>query len=105
MRIEKKREGTKETVNLWGRLDTVTTPELTTALEGTLDGVSELVLELSGLEYVSSAGLRLILALHKQMNARNGRLVVRNITPGVRDVLEMTGFTDFLALEDAPGEA
>jgi anti-anti-sigma factor len=105
MRIEEKREGSKATVSLEGRLDTVTTPEVTAALEGTLDGVSELILELSGLEYVSSAGLRLILTLHKQMNAKNGRLVVRNSTPGVRDVLEMTGFTDFLALENVPGEA
>lgn len=99
MHIEKKREGAVMTATLHGRLDTVTTPEVQAALEGGLDGVTTLVLELSGLEYVSSAGLRLILTLHKKMAEAPGRLVLRNVAAGVMDVFDMTGFTDFLVIE------
>lgn len=99
MLIDKKREGTTGTVMLEGRLDTVTTPELQTALEGDFDGVSELVFELSRLEYVSSAGLRLLLSVHKKMTGQGGRFVLRNVTASVMDVFEMTGFADILVIE------
>lgn len=103
MQINKKRDGTIETFLLEGRLDTVTTPELQAVMEGGFDGLTELVFELSRLEYVSSAGLRLILNVHKKMAGQGGRLVLRNVAPGVMDVFEMTGFADFLNIEKPDG--
>lgn len=86
------------TVALEGRLDTVTSPELDRTLESVLEGVEELVLELADLEYVSSAGLRVILKLQKHM-AKQGTLKVRHVNPTVMEVLEITGFADILTLE------
>ncbi len=86
-------------VTLQGRLDTVTTPEVNEKVTEALGGSVVCILEAEGLEYISSAGLRLLLLLHKRMAAAGGRLLLRNVRPGVRDILEMTGFASFLAIE------
>ena len=98
LRIEKKQEGASLTVMLAGRLDTATVPALEAEL-GDLGGVHELTLELSALEYTSSAGLRLLLVLHKKMAAQGG-LTLKNVSPDVMDVLKMTAFTKFLKIEN-----
>ena len=80
-----------------GRLDTNTAPELEAALNGI--AAKEVVLDCSSLEYVSSAGLRVILAAHKPLMAAEQRLTLRNICTEVRSVLDMTGFSRILFLE------
>lgn len=88
-------------VTLEGRLDSLSAPELESNLIGQLESVNELTLELTKLEYVSSAGLRSILLLHKTLDARKGKFILRNATSGVMDILEMTGFSSFLCIENS----
>ena len=98
MKIEKKAEGSKLTVALEGRLDTATAPELEEALKGSLDGVDDLTMDFSGLEYISSAGLRILLATQKIMN-KQGKMRVTNVNEVVMDVFDVTGFADILTIE------
>lgn len=98
MRIEKKNEGTSLTLALSGRLDTITSPELESEIKAGLGGVTELVFDLSGLEYISSAGLRVLLTAQKIMN-KQGRMVVRNVSAAIQDIFEVTGFTEILTIE------
>ena len=88
MEIKKTVEGGKATLAIEGWLDTQTAPELRAALEELDEGVTELEFDLAALEYVSSAGIRQIVAAYKKMG---GNLVVRNVSPEVREVLRLTG--------------
>ena len=92
------RNNTQLTVNIQGRLDTLTAPELEEKLEDALDGVEELVFDLEGLKYISSAGLRVFLSVKKQMEEQ-GEMKVKNVCSDVMEVFEVTGFTDFLNIE------
>lgn len=85
------------TMALEGRLDTLTAPEFEAELRE-LGGISELTLDLAELKYVSSAGLRVLLAAQKLMK-KQGVMRVVHVTPGVMEVFEMTGFADVLAIE------
>lgn len=87
------------TVELEGRLDTTTTPKVSEVCENSIKDCELCILELAGVDYVSSAGLRLLLLLHKRMEAGGGKLLLRHVNPGVLDILEMTGFTSFLVIE------
>ena len=98
MEITKTPSGSDLTVAISGKLDTQTAPELEESLRDDLGGVDNLVFDLSNLEYVSSAGLRVILATYKRMS-KQGSMVIHNVTPDVMDVFEMTGFTDLLEIE------
>ena len=98
MTIEKITEGTKLTVALAGRLDTTTAPRLETELKQNVSGVEELVLDLAGLEYLSSAGLRVLLSAQKVMN-RQGSMVVKNVNEIIMEIFEVTGFVDVLTIE------
>ena len=97
MTINKKQNGTAMEIALEGRLDTMTAPNLEAELKN-LDGVESLVLDLSGLEYISSAGLRVLLSAHKTMSVRSG-MKVTNAGEIVREVFEVTGFSDILNIE------
>ena len=97
MKIEKKTDGTKLTVALQGRLDTMTAPELDKEFHESLDGVTELVVDLAELEYVSSAGLRVLLSAQKTMN-KQGEMKVTNVSETIREIFEVTGFTDILTI-------
>lgn len=97
MTIKKTRAGAKLTLALEGRLDTTTAPQLDTELAANLDGVTELVLDLGDLVYLSSAGLRSILAAQKRMN-RQGSMSVCHVCPAIMEVFEMTGFVDILTI-------
>ena len=97
MTIEKVQNGATLTVTLDGRLDTITSPDLEQSLSD-LTGVTHLVLDFAKISYVSSAGLRVLLALQKQMS-KQGDLVVRNVDHMVMEVLEMSGFVDILTIE------
>ena len=87
------------TVALAGRLDTVTAPELEAALADSLAGINQLVFDLSGLDYISSAGLRVLLATHKAVGSGGGEMIVRGANELVMEVFEVTGFTDILNLQ------
>ena len=92
MTITKNQNGTDLTLTLAGRLDTMTSPELEAELTRSLDGVETLTLECGDLEYISSAGLRVLFSAHKIMAARSG-LKLRNINEIVREVFDVTGFS------------
>ena len=98
MNIQKTVSGTTLTVALEGRLDTTTAPKLEVELRSRVDGVSRLVFDLAKLEYISSAGLRVLLAMQKLMN-RQGAMLLRNVNEAVMEVLEVTGFSDILRIE------
>lgn len=97
MTINKNLEGEKLNVAVEGRLDTSTAPELEKELSD-LTGVKELVLDFSKLEYVSSAGLRVLLASQKAMNAQ-GKMLIKNVNETIMEVFEITGFADILTIE------
>ncbi len=83
---------------LEGRLDTTTAPQLETELKAALDGVTELTLDIEKLEYISSAGLRVLLSAQKIMNKQGG-MKVRNVSKAVMEIFEVTGFADILTIE------
>ena len=98
LNIKKNLEGEKLTVALEGRLDTVTAPELENELKESLDSVTELVLDLKDLEYISSAGLRVLLTAQKSMNQK-GTMKLINVNETVMEIFEVTGFVDILTIE------
>lgn len=99
MKINKKAEGDKLTVSLEGRLDTTTAPELEGELKGTLEGVKELIIDLKGIEYISSAGLRVLLSAHKSMSAAGGSMVIKGANEEIMEIFDVTGFIDILKIE------
>lgn len=98
MEILKENNGTALTVSIVGRLDTTTAPELEASLKESLEGITDLVLDFKSLEYVSSAGLRVLLATQKQMN-KQGSMVVKNVNSDINEVFEITGFSDILTIQ------
>ena len=98
MTIEKTLEGTKLTLALAGRLDTTTAPQLETESKRSIGGVESLFLDFANLEYLSSAGLRVLLAAQKVMN-KQGKMVIRNVNETISEVFEITGFSDILTIE------
>ena len=98
MTINKKLSGAELTVTLSGRLDTTSAPQLENELKENLTGVEHLVLDFAGLEYLSSAGLRVLLGAQKQMN-KQGDMVVRNVNEAISEIFEITGFADILTIE------
>ena len=98
MTIEKKVNGNALEIALEGRLDTMTAPELEAELNQSLGSVDTLTLDFSKLEYISSAGLRVLLSAHKVMSAKGG-MKVTNVNEIVQEVFEVTGFADILNIE------
>ena len=96
MQIEKKLEDGKLTLKVIGRLDTNTSPDLEAAIK--LDGVSDVVFDFAGLEYISSAGLRILLATQKAMMACGGKMAVANSNAMVLGVFDMTGMSGALTI-------
>jgi len=86
------------TLALEGRLDTMTAPELEQTLKAELDGVTALTFDLKDLEYISSAGLRVLLSAQKTMNTQ-GTMKVTNVNETIAEVFEITGFSDILTIE------
>ena len=97
MTINKNLEGTKLEILLEGRLDTTTSPMLETELKQALDGITELTFNFEKLEYISSAGLRILLATQKRMS-KQGSMVVKNVNEVIAEVFEVTGFSDILTI-------
>lgn len=98
MTIEIKRNSKEVTIEIVGRLDTITAPVLEKTINENVENIQELVLDFNGLEYISSAGLRVLLGAQKKMN-QIGAMKLVNVCEEVMDVLEMTGFADILTIE------
>ena len=96
MEIKTEAEGTKLTIAVSGRVDTVTAPELEAALK--FGDATCVVIDIGNVPYMSSAGLRLLLSSHKTMLGKGGELKVANVQPAVKEVLDLTGFSDLLNL-------
>ncbi|MBQ3405379.1 MAG: STAS domain-containing protein [Oscillospiraceae bacterium] len=98
MTINKSMVGNELTLALEGRLDTVTSPQLDEELKSSLDGVTSLILDFEKLEYISSAGLRVLLSTQKKMNSQ-GSMKILNTNEVVMQIFEVTGFSDILTIE------
>ncbi len=98
MTINKVTEGDKLTISLEGRLDTTTAPQLDTEVKSLTEDVKELAFDFANLEYISSAGLRVILSAQKTMN-KQGSMVITNASDEVKEVFDITGFSDILTIE------
>ena len=98
MEILKKQNGTTLDVALSGRLDTTTAPQLEAEMKASLEGVTELCFDFEKLEYVSSAGLRVLLSCQKTMK-KQGKMKLRHVCDEIMEVFEITGFTDILTIE------
>ena len=98
MNIQKALSGAALTVALEGRLDTTTAPKLEEELRSSVDGITRLVFDVEKLEYISSAGLRVLLAMQKLMN-QQGEMVLQNVNEAVTETLDVTGFSDILSIE------
>ena len=98
MDIQKTKDNSTLTLAVTGRLETTTAPELEEVIKTEFEGISELIFDLSGLEYISSAGLRVILSAQKKMNLQ-GSMKVTGVKDIVMEIFEITGFTDILTIE------
>ena len=99
MQINKKQNGSELNIALVGRLDTSTSPQLEADLRTSLNGVDNLVFDLTDLDYVSSAGLRVLLSAEKTMK-KQGQMVIRNVKPEIMEIFDVTGFVDILTIEE-----
>lgn len=98
MTIEKSINETELTLTVVGRLDTTTAPQLEAELKHSIGGIEKLVFDFVSLEYLSSAGLRVLLAAQKVMN-KQGEMIIRNINDTIAEIFEVTGFADILTVE------
>ena len=99
MNIIKKTEGKTLTIALEGRLDTTTSPQLEAELHPDIDSAEETIFDLAQLQYISSAGLRVLLSAQKIMN-KQGTMTIRNVCPEIMDIFDVTGFVDILNIEE-----
>lgn len=98
MTIDKKINGTELCIELGGRLDTTTAPQLEAALKREVNGMEKLIFDFTALEYLSSAGLRVLLSAQKVMN-KQGEMVIKNVNSTIMDIFEVTGFSEILTIE------
>ena len=98
LNIEKKTDGSSLNIALEGRLDTMTSPQLEETLKDSLDGVTSLIMDFEKLEYISSAGLRVLLSAQKIMN-KQGEMKLIHVNEVINEIFEVTGFSDILNVE------
>lgn len=99
MTINKTENNSKMHIFLEGRLDTITAPQLEAEIKSNIGGVTELIIDLAELTYISSAGLRVLLSAQKVMN-KQGNMIIRNVNQDIMDIFEVTGFVDILNIEE-----
>ena len=97
--IKKQQDNKTLTVSLIGDLDTITSPNLEASLSESLEGIEHLVFDFSELNYISSAGLRVILATQENMNKQGKKMVIRNISDEIKKIFEVVGFIKFINIE------
>ena len=98
LKIDVKKDGAEYTFLLEGRLDTITSPDLEGEINKATPDATKLILDLGSLDYISSAGLRVLLGAAQAMDGK-GDMVVRNLNPSVREVFELTGFNNLFNIE------
>ncbi len=98
MQINKVINSDELLIALDGRLDTTTSPDLEAALNDSLDGIVSLIFDFEKLEYISSAGLRVLLSAQKKMNVQ-GKMVIKNVCNDIKEIFDITGFSDILTVE------
>lgn len=98
MKVDKKTNGKKLTVTIEGRVDTTTAPDLEKEIKGSIENISDLVLDFEKVEYISSAGLRVLLSTQKIMN-RQGEMSLINVSSDIMEILDVTGFSDILTIK------
>ncbi len=96
MELNIRKENAAIVIEIIGRLDTITAPELDAAVKSVIVDDMELIFDCEKLEYISSSGLRVVIATHKQMMTRSSKLVVRHLNKEVKSVFELTGFSNIL---------
>lgn len=99
LNIKRSEENEAASFALEGRLDTVTAVELEKAIQQTLPGVKAVTLDFEKLDYISSAGLRVLLSAQKQMNAKGGEMKLRRVNETILEIFAVTGFSDILTIE------
>lgn len=98
MDVRKTLDGSKLELAVSGRLDTVTAPTLENEIKQSVDGVTELIFDFAELDYISSAGLRVLLSTQKIMN-KQGKMIIRNVNDSIMEIFDVTGFVDLLTIE------
>ena len=98
MNINKTLNGSDLTIAIDGRLDTTTSPQLEAEIKQSVEGIKSLVIDISKLEYISSAGLRVLLSAQKVMN-KQGEMTVRGANEAIMEIFDVTGFVDLLNIE------
>lgn len=98
LNIDKTVKDGKAVISFGGRLDTTTSPEADAAIKEVIDGLTELVFDFEKLDYISSAGLRILLSAQKKMNAQ-GSMIVTNVSDTIKEIFEVTGFSDILTIQ------
>jgi len=98
MTVKKTHDGSKLTVSIEGKIDSNTASMLSSELDGALDGIKKLTFDLSKTEYISSAGLRVLLTTQKIMNEQ-GKMIVINVNESILEVFDVTGFSDILTVK------
>lgn len=98
MTVNKTKDGNKLTIKIEGKVDTVTAPQLEKELKASLDGVEELHLDLSEMEYISSAGLRVLMTAHKTMSKR-GSMKITGVNEVIEEIFDITGLLDVFEIE------
>lgn len=104
MTVEEKSGNEKLTLYVSGRIDASTAPELEQFISDRIEGLEELMLDFNGVEYISSAGLRVLLGTYKAMEKKRGELIIRGVNKEVEDILYITGFLEFLHVEGEDGK-
>ena len=99
LNISKETEGTSLKLSLEGRLDTQTAPDLESTVSSSLEGITELIFDIKDLQYISSAGLRVLLSAQKSMNNAAGKMIIKNVSEEVMEIFDVTGFTSILTIE------
>ena len=98
MLIQKNIDNGKMVFKVSGSMDTNTAPEAEASIKESIDGISELIIDFSELDYISSAGLRVLLSTQKIMN-KQGTMVITGVNQSIMDIFDVTGFTDILTIE------
>jgi len=96
--VDKKTEGKNLTLSLYGKLDTTTAPELEEVIKNELSGIENLVFDISNLEYISSAGLRVLLSAQKVMTVQ-GSMIIKGVSEEIAEIFEVTGFNNIFNIE------
>ena len=98
MKIDTKKDGNSLLINLEGRLDTNTFQDLEKETDN-LDGIKKIIFDFEKLDYISSAGLRVLLTCQKKMNNISGTMIIKNVKEEIQEVFDMTGFSDILTIK------